>query len=564
MSKATSAGISEGYLRRHAGTSSFKKGQAYFRDGAVVLVTSDSNRIDATVEGSAFAPYSVKVELHVTGVRRASCTCAFEDSGWCKHIVAAMLAATNHNGAGAAAAARPIEERLADLQTFELQTLVAQACREVSQFATFARLWLGDAGAAGQTNEPVRKNMLRLARTEELSSGNSLDGRLDDLFERALSALDRDAAATAVTMLEKITAIAAHEYESMDDSDGDFAAFIGSLGHAWIDASLMLETNQRRRSSLATRIESWQTRFGDYGAGEELGVAALVLEESAEAAELLLDNDDLRSLHAAQLRIFARRGLTNEYLALARKSGARTSYLSMLVYAGNVDCAIAEAPKLIKKPAEALHLVALLCEREKPDDALAIGERGLGLRGEGLGELGSRMRDLARERGNPALALRAAAVVVRDWPTLQDYRALEKAAGAQWKRMRPNILNDVRLATNVEGAICILLAEKLVPEAIRMLERGDVYVSDELLETAVRAAINTESQWALDTARGQAERIMNPGKSEYYHHAGRWLGHARAAYRQAGLEQEWQSYRAALLLRHKRKLKLVAILKTLA
>jgi uncharacterized Zn finger protein len=77
------------------------------------------------------------------------------------------------------------------------------------------------------------------------------------------------------------------------------------------------------------------------------------------------------------------------------------------------------------------------------------------------------------------------------------------------------------------------------------------------------AAITSHPDWVIKASRQQAESIMDEGKAQYYHAAARWLGKARAAYRVAGRQQEWQVYLAGLLDRHRRKYKLVPLLKAL-
>ncbi len=56
---------------------------------------------------------------------------------------------------------------------------------------------------------------------------------------------------------------------------------------------------------------------------------------------------------------------------------------------------------------------------------------------------------------------------------------------------------------------------------------------------------------------------MDAGKSNHYPTAARWLAPARAAYRAAGREPEWQAYLSELLTRHARKDTLVPRLREL-
>jgi uncharacterized Zn finger protein len=61
----------------------------------------------------------------------------------------------------------------------------------------------------------------------------------------------------------------------------------------------------------------------------------------------------------------------------------------------------------------------------------------------------------------------------------------------------------------------------------------------------------------------QAESILNQGKSQHYHYAARWLEKARAAYRAAGRETEWDTYLGELIARHRRKYSLMPMLEAL-
>ena len=56
---------------------------------------------------------------------------------------------------------------------------------------------------------------------------------------------------------------------------------------------------------------------------------------------------------------------------------------------------------------------------------------------------------------------------------------------------------------------------------------------------------------------------MDAGKADRYHHAVRWVERARDAYRAAGQEANWQAFKEALLETHRRKYKLIPMLKDL-
>jgi len=78
------------------------------------------------------------------------------------------------------------------------------------------------------------------------------------------------------------------------------------------------------------------------------------------------------------------------------------------------------------------------------------------------------------------------------------------------------------------------------------------------------AAVDDRPDWVVRAARQQAERIIEAGRSKYYHHAVNWLDRARGAYRAAGREAEWQAYLRDIRTRHGRKYKLMDLLKGFA
>jgi uncharacterized Zn finger protein len=79
------------HLRRTAGDGPYERGLAYFKKGKVELLVSTADRALAQVYGTEI----YRVELHSVAERlHGRCECrAFQDSGFCKHMVAVALAA---------------------------------------------------------------------------------------------------------------------------------------------------------------------------------------------------------------------------------------------------------------------------------------------------------------------------------------------------------------------------------------------------------------------------------------------------------------------------------------
>ena len=85
-------------LRELAGDRSFARGKVYFRDGCVQILSLGSKRVVAEVSGTQ--DYRTVLTGRAEDID-GECSCpAFEDQGFCKHMVATALAA-NAAGDGA-------------------------------------------------------------------------------------------------------------------------------------------------------------------------------------------------------------------------------------------------------------------------------------------------------------------------------------------------------------------------------------------------------------------------------------------------------------------------------
>src|SRR5882724_11926338 len=85
-------------LRDLAGDKVFARGEAYYRDGQVQILILEPGRVLAQVMGTE--NYRTELKKRGTDIG-GECSCpAFEDWGFCKHMVATALAA---NAAGSEA-----------------------------------------------------------------------------------------------------------------------------------------------------------------------------------------------------------------------------------------------------------------------------------------------------------------------------------------------------------------------------------------------------------------------------------------------------------------------------
>ena len=77
-------------LRGLANGTSYQRGQAYFRQGAVGKITPEGRTFAARVSGSS--RYRVSLEIAADGQLQFTCSCPYDYGGICKHAVALGLA----------------------------------------------------------------------------------------------------------------------------------------------------------------------------------------------------------------------------------------------------------------------------------------------------------------------------------------------------------------------------------------------------------------------------------------------------------------------------------------
>ena len=362
----------------------------------------------------------------------------------------------------------------------------------------------------------------------------------------------------------------------MDGSDGDTGELFPDLGALWTEAILTADLTPAEREGWAQRLADWAKDAGEYGIDEAFDAAEAAAIQGWDDPDLQRvlrgerTGDDNREevdrwyaaeLTRARLAVLARQGRHDEYLNLAAAEGQTTAYATMLVRLGRTAEAVTYGLAHLATTDEVLALAQALLEHGDTAGALRVAEHGLTVQGYRT-RLARWLRDVATSAGETDRALAAARAAVRESADLTDYQAAQELAGERWPAVRDDILAHLRRASTVPHAgVEILLAEGLIDEAIA---RADAAPYDyTLVEQVANAALPARPDWVLRVCRAQAERIMDEGKSKYYHHAAQWLTKARAAALATGRDAEWRAYMEVLLTRHGRKYSLVPLLQPL-
>ncbi|MBE7557117.1 MAG: SWIM zinc finger domain-containing protein [Anaerolineales bacterium] len=576
--------ITEAQIRSLASAESFSRGRDYYEGGAVVDLQQRDDTLLAQVEGSSYEPYEVTIELENGELVDAECTCPYDWGGFCKHIVAVLFSFMRQPDR---VTQRPaVDELLADLGQDQLRALLTQLLSEQPRLLDWveAQLALKKEPVTKKASSAPRQRQTPIDPTPFRRQANTILGSLggmraseaywhiggiaqqmSELFHQTQPFIEAGDGRNALLILEAVAEPYVDRWFEFDD-EGELSGLFAEVGSLFAEAILSADLSREERKALAKKLTRWQGEVEEYGVDEGFDVAIAAAEQGWDYPPLqkvlqgqITDKgawekeapwyaDDLA---LARLKVLERQGRTSEYLHLAEAEGQTALYLTMLVKLGRGEEAVAYANQYMTTAEEALALAQALREHKQPVDALRIAEQGLSLHGEPL-PLARWLRDFAAQMFQPDLALQAARAAFVRSPSLAEFLAAEAVAGQDWPAIKVELLAQLAATAYAGNKIDIYLHEGMVDEAVKAVDQAS-YVGYEALERVVDAATQSHPDWAIRQCRKQAEEIMDGGKSQYYHHAIRWLEKARQAYLAAGQTQDWRSYLESLINKHARK-----------
>ncbi len=600
--------LSETDLRYHTTDKSFKRGEDYYRRGAVTDLCRRGNCICGEVEGNEVAPYQITIEFDAGGVSEARCTCPYDYEGWCKHIVAVALTSIRKpETIQQRLSLNELLDRLNHIQTQTLvQELVAKEPELLNQIDRFVNKISPAIVQQVSTTEPrpkrqasvdaqpyryQTKQMMRncLRHCEDGEEGNPIDEDLPEILDQVQAFIDRGDGNDALVILTAITEACTEDWDEVADYGADGEALIALLDPVWAAAVLTAELSSTEAIDLQVNLEGWQDQFGG-----EFEIVTEALRQGWDTPELLAmlqgENGDLwedgrpnyaDKLTQIRLEILNLQERYPEYLNLALAEDLIEEYLVLLAQLGRIAEVMAASVR-IKDAGQALAVAKVLREQDALTEALSIAKAGLELpdriaRSQAEDkfftvhqsplldrsryELADWTSELAQGLGDPATALTARINAFKLRPSLRGYQQIQTLAGDTWKSLQPDLLQHLRTMDNwshAEAKVQIFLNEGLVDDAIATVT--DSYARANLIQVVMDAAMTHQPEWVIGKAIPPAEDIMNRGKAESYQDAVNWLAKARSAYLHLGRQNEWQAYRAQLVAKHGRKHKLIGLI----
>src|SRR5574341_4833 len=164
--------ITESMIRAGTTPESFRRGEEYYREGAISNTAIQGALLSGECAGTYAPYYRVQVELDEAGIAGASCTCLYEYGGYCKHIVALLLAYLHHPKSFTARKAPA--DLLADLDHDDLITILTKLIQE--QPDLYDRIEAMTSVPSKSKKKRKKKVDIEVYRRHILGIVHSLDG----------------------------------------------------------------------------------------------------------------------------------------------------------------------------------------------------------------------------------------------------------------------------------------------------------------------------------------------------------------------------------------------------
>ena len=398
---------------------------------------------------------------------------------------------------------------------------------------------------------------------------------LQPALDKVVVLLDAGDVATAMTLTTAIIEAYIDGLTDMDEWVYEYNVDVLdeanlTLGATLAEVLLSLDLQPDQQGKWLAQIADWADALGDLDIAKtavEQGwsypqlVAVMqgqITEKGAWEGEVPYYADELS---LARLRILARRGSTQEYINLAEAEGQAELSINMIAQSGDIDKSVSDAKTNLVYPQQVLQLARVLATKGEMEAALNVAEYGLSMEEEmGKVELSRWTREKAAAAGNHPLALKAAQAAFTSGYNLADYKAVQPLAGDKWQTLKPELLAKLQQCRFESQKIDIYLHENMITEAMQALDAQD-FAADYDLRRVIEVTRETHPNWGIQKCKRMAEEIIDAGRSGAYDTAVSWLRTARDIYKQHQRQHEWETYLDSLLETHRRKYKLVPMLR---
>jgi len=544
-------------LRDLAGDKVFARGEAYCRGGQVQILVLEPGRVLAQVAGTE----DYRTELTGRGKEiDGACSCpAFEDWGFCKHMVAAALAA---NAAGSDTEAEGALPRIRDhLKKKGVDALVEMIVNLAERDPALFRK-LDMAAAAVHADDKTLEARLSKAIDGAIRTNGFVDYRgaldwranVDAVLDTIADLASRARAGLALKLAERAIDGVERAMEEIDDSDGHCGALLSRAREVHLAAARVArpEPVQLARNLFAREMEGGYATFDGAAA-----VYADVLGEEGLGEYRRLATEAWEKLPPLSREARTHHEFPYDYYQLKDILDAFAEY------DGDVDARIALRAKDLSSAWSYLELAEFCLSQGREEEALRRAEEGLWVfeddrPDQRLVFFTAELLSKAGRKGEAEAHLWRA---FEKAPSLELYARLHKLGGESARERAMKFLN-ARLAGekrsgrkhSADLVIHILMDEKMFDAAWATVRKHGVSMG--LKDALARASETTHPREALAAYAERVDQLANAGGDPAYADAAKLIARM-AALRNAG---EQAAYVAALKARFGRRRNFMKVL----
>ncbi len=546
--------ITEDTLRSITIKQSFERGREYYHSGAIYNAIHQGNTLLADCEGTS--AYHLHVELDEGGIQSASCTCSYELSGYCKHIIALLLTYIHQPGrfserkslsvllenvdkTALVAILTKLTDRHPELYNWLETTLPPVAGVAVTPAAPRPKR---DSDVSEQVYRKRIKNILHPSSRygyDEYGSTFGITGELDGVTNVAEELLKTDDAQGAIIILTTLLDELADAYEMFDDSDGDLGDTADSAGALLAEAILSADLTDQERKTLEYKIKPIAKNLAEYGIEDGFGVVQLALQygwNEPQDGNAAFTAD----LTEAKLNVLERQGQVDNFLSFCQQTGRYLRCVLKLLQLGRIEEALETANQQLEVPGEILAAAKAIRQVGRLQDAILLAERGVKTNSPNHHHLAAWLAPLEEAQGRIEPALRAYLADFAAMPAIETYKSIQRLSGERWAQLKPAQMKILLQSGSSDAIVSIYLYEQEWDQAIKIVEKNSYDYN--LREKVADAVITHRTDWVIQISIQEAEKLIAPTQSKYYSHAVRWLAKAKQAYLQAGRKADWLTY----------------------
>jgi uncharacterized Zn finger protein len=438
--------LTEESIRKLCTPQTFERAREYLREGRVHGMKVSPDAITSVVEGTR--SYDVKIKLGPE--IEASCTCPYDSAGFCKHIIATLLAAS---GGGENASWGRVLEEATEAQ---LREFLRRELRDESLLQRF-RIFMSKGNRSIEDYRAMvvalyEEKIDRYGRIEYGSEVNFYP--VKELAEREMSKKNYLEAAKIYRALFEVIS---ENMDYVDDSDGYYGDEFSSALDDFIAAINAAALSDEERISYVNYLFQKYTESDDYFRDE---YEETLMEFCAKRKEL----EHLKGLLAPLVprTLPDRDDWSNHFFAL--------HYTLLYIYVLDKLDIASELYDIFERFYRddvdiCIKYVERLGRDGRVDEAIGIAEEGLRLFNYGESEFRRFLYEHYSNEERRLQNLKELFKIDKNW---DDYEELKKLSGDKWPEVREELITHF-LSNGTLKSVEILLKEGMHARAMEIL-----------------------------------------------------------------------------------------------